>query len=73
MKLFGRFTVPREYIETGVGVILRVPALFILETWYKSDVNSALQNTTEDVKYITQAVYYSSKWNIYRLIIYAYR
>lgn len=61
MKLFGKFSIPREYVETGVSVILRVPALFILEAWYHSDPNAAVQNTTDDVKIIAYAVYYGSK------------
>jgi len=61
MKLFGRFSIPREYIESGVGVVLRVPALFILEAWYKSDPSAAIQNTSDDVKIIAHAVYYGSK------------
>lgn len=54
-----KFNIPREYVETAVSIILRVPALFILEAWYKSDPNTALQNTSEDVVTIAYCVYYS--------------
>ncbi|WAR21579.1 RN145-like protein [Mya arenaria] len=59
MKIFGRFSIPREYVESIVSVILRVPALFILEAWYKSDPDTAVQNTPEDVRFLAQAAYYS--------------
>lgn len=61
MKLFGKLSIPREYVESGVGVILRVPALFILEAWYKYDLSAAVRNTTDDVQIIAQAVYYAGK------------
>ncbi|XP_060590523.1 RING finger protein 145-like [Ruditapes philippinarum] len=57
MKFF-KVNIPREYAESAVSIILRVPALFILEAWYKSDPDIALQNT-EDVVAIAYCVYYS--------------
>jgi hypothetical protein len=60
MKFF-KVNIPREYAESAVSIILRVPALFILEAWYKSDPDIALQNT-EDVVAIAYCVYYSSKF-----------
>lgn len=66
MKVF-KFTIPREYAETAVSIILRVPALFILEAWYKSDPDVALQNTSEDVVAIAYCAYYSSMYFGYLL------
>ena len=53
-----KYSIPREYLETAVGVILRLPALFILDSWYKADPKAAVQNATDDVQIITMAAYY---------------
>ena len=39
-KIKMSFKIPREKIERVVGVILRVPALFIAEAWYRTDPSS---------------------------------
>lgn len=51
--------ISREYTEAVVSVILRVPALFILEAWYKSDINNAVKDTSDDVAIIATVAYYS--------------
>ena len=61
VKILGKFHIPREYIETAVSIILRVPALFIFEAWYKSDPEAATQNAHQDVALISLASYYSSR------------
>ncbi|KAK3601387.1 hypothetical protein CHS0354_037703 [Potamilus streckersoni] len=51
--------IPREYIVTGVSIILRVPSLFLLEVWYRWDNSSAVEKAHED-QLISTGLYYST-------------
>ena len=53
-----KLKVSREHVEAAVGVILRVPALFILEAWYKTDPDELVQETTKDMEILSIAAYY---------------
>ncbi|KAL4232037.1 hypothetical protein ACF0H5_009615 [Mactra antiquata] len=66
MKL-PKLNIQREYIETAVSIILRLPALFVFETWYKSDPDVALKDTSEDVVLIAYFVYYSIVFAVFAL------
>lgn len=50
--------ISREWVEAGVGVILRVPALFLLEVWFRTNPMKAIQVNTFDVEIIVKVVYY---------------
>ena len=41
-----------------MGVILRVPALFLLEAWFRTSPLKAIQVNTIDVEIIVTVVYY---------------
>ena len=58
-----KLRISREHVEAVVGVILRVPALFILESWYKTDPDELVQDTTKDMEILLIAAYYSGKAN----------
>ncbi|KAL4220612.1 hypothetical protein ACF0H5_021009 [Mactra antiquata] len=55
------FNTPCGNIETVLNIILRLPALFVFETWYKYDPELALQSISEYVAHVFIAyfVYYS--------------
>ncbi|XP_076470514.1 RING finger protein 145-like [Babylonia areolata] len=53
-----QWRVSRAWVEAGVGVILRVPALFLLEAWFRTDPLKAIQVNTLDVEIIVKVVYY---------------
>ena len=50
--------ISRAWVEAGVGVILRVPALFLLEAWYRTNPLKAIEVNTLDVEIIVTVVYY---------------
>ncbi|XP_071090517.1 RING finger protein 145-like [Haliotis cracherodii] len=58
VQLFNMFKISREALESGVGVILRVPALFVMEVWYRTDPLKTVQVQTKDVEIIIKVVYY---------------
>ena len=57
--MIGKLRISREHVAAAVGVILRVPALFILEAWYKTDPDKLVQDTTKDMEILSIAIYYS--------------
>ena len=54
-------SISREHVEAAVGVVLRVPALFILEAWYKTDPDKLVQDTSKDTEVLSIAVYYGGR------------
>lgn len=63
-KKMGPFKLKREYLLASVCVILRVPSLFIMEVWFRTDPQKAVESKAVDpghAQFITTAVYYSSK------------
>ena len=56
-----KVSISREHVEAAVGVVLRVPALFILEAWYKTDPDKLVQDTTKDTEVLSIAVYYGGR------------
>ena len=54
-----KLRISREHVECVVGVILRVPALFILDSWYKTDPDELVKDTTKDMEILLIAAYYS--------------
>lgn len=50
--------VSRKCVKAGVGVILRVPALFLLEAWSRTNPLKAVAANTLDVEIIVTVVYY---------------
>lgn len=58
--MIGKLRISREHVAAAVGVILRVPALFILEAWYKTDPDKLVQDTTKDMEILSIAIYYSA-------------
>ncbi len=52
------FKISRKSLESIVGVILRVPALFVIEVWYRTDPLKTVQVQTKDVEIIIKVVYY---------------
>ena len=61
VAMLEKLRIPREHVEALVGVILRVPALFILESWYKTDPDKLVKDTTKDMEILLIAAYYSGK------------
>lgn len=58
----GPFKLKREYLLASVCVILRVPSLFIMEVWFRTDPQKAVESKAVDpghAQFITTAVYYS--------------
>ncbi|KAK7110194.1 RING finger protein 145-like [Littorina saxatilis] len=53
-----QWRISRVWVEAGVGVILRVPALFLLEAWCRTNPLKAIQVNTFDVEIIVTVVYY---------------
>ena len=53
-----QWRVSRAWVEAGVGVILRVPSLFLLEAWFRTNPLKAIQVNTVDVEIIVTVVYY---------------
>jgi len=50
-----------EFLESVVCVILRVPALFIAEVWFRSDPVKASKVDSEDMEMIVYLVSYLGK------------
>ncbi|XP_041368773.1 RING finger protein 145-like [Gigantopelta aegis] len=50
--------ISRESLVTGVGVVLRIPSVFLLEAWYRTNPLKAVQIHTRDVEIIVTVVYY---------------
>nr|XP_022345118.1 RING finger protein 145-like [Crassostrea virginica]XP_022345119.1 RING finger protein 145-like [Crassostrea virginica]XP_022345120.1 RING finger protein 145-like [Crassostrea virginica]XP_022345121.1 RING finger protein 145-like [Crassostrea virginica] len=58
----GPFKVKREYLLASVCVILRVPSLFIMEMWFRTDPEKTIESHTVDpgpTEFVTTGVYYS--------------
>ncbi|XP_062568358.1 RING finger protein 145-like [Saccostrea cucullata] len=58
----GPFKLKREYLLASVCVILRVPSLFIMEVWFRTDPQRAIDARSVDpghAEFITTMVYYS--------------
>lgn len=53
-----KLKISREHLEAVVGVILRLPSLFILELWYKTDPDELVKDTTKDMEILSIAAYY---------------
>ena len=54
----------REYLLASVCVILRVPSLFIMEIWFRTDPEKTIESQAVDpgpTELITTGVYYSSE------------
>lgn len=50
--------ISQESLETIVSVILRVPALFLIEIWFRTNPHKTIQLHSDDVELIVTAAYY---------------
>ena len=60
----GPFKVKREYLLASVCVILRVPSLFIMEMWFRTDPEKTKESQAVDpgfTELVTTVVKYSSE------------
>lgn len=48
----------QESLETVVSVILRVPALFLIEVWFRTNPHKTIQLHSDDVEIIVTVAYY---------------
>ncbi|XP_005089479.1 RING finger protein 145 [Aplysia californica] len=53
-----RFKVSQESVETAVSVILRTPALFLIEVWFRTNPHTTIQLHSDDVETIVTVAYY---------------
>lgn len=51
----------QDCIETAVSVILRVPALFLIEVWFRTNPHTTIQLHSDDVEIIVTVAYYLGK------------
>ena len=53
-------SIKREHLLSAVCVILRVPSLFIMEAWWRSDPNENVKAASAEKEIIVNVVYYLS-------------
>ena len=54
--------VSKESLEWTVSVILRTPAIFLLEVWFRTDPHTTIQLHSDDVEIIVTIAYYMGKY-----------
>lgn len=56
--------IPREQLETGVAIVLRIPSLFIVELCFRTDPLKGVPveaKATKDIHLVANFIYYAGK------------
>lgn len=56
-----RLKVSQESLEQAISVILRTPALFLIEVWFRTDPHTTIQLHSDDAEIIVTVAYYMGK------------